>query len=170
MRLKFYKRIVVVVAITFLSACGSIFQSSGPGDTNYSRLPDFSTEVSVGTEDVVEFAKKYIGVPYLWGGNSPSKGFDCSGLVVYVFHQARHKKLPRTSTEMARLGKSLGSKTPSPGDLVFFNTLGDDYSHVGIYVGSGKFISAPSTGGKVRIDDMRSHYWASRYTEARRVL
>jgi cell wall-associated NlpC family hydrolase len=101
---------------------------------------------------------------------APDSFFDCSGLVVYVIKNTRQKNLPRTTDELGKYGKSLAQDTPAPGDLVFFNTLGESHSHVGIYVGSGRFVHAPTTGGTVRLDEIKNPYWAPRYTEARRVV
>jgi cell wall-associated NlpC family hydrolase len=110
-----------------------------------------------------------VGVPYRFGGNTPAGGFDCSGLIVYVYNNAAGLKLPRTVQEMSRAGQSIQNDAPAPGDLVFFNTTGERYSHAGIYVGHGRFVHAPSKGGTVRLDQMMSPYWAARYTEARRI-
>jgi cell wall-associated NlpC family hydrolase len=136
----------------------------------YSNLPDFSKETSVGLEDISVSAVSLIGTPYKWGGNTPQGGFDCSGLVVYVVKTARKKNLPRTTSELGKYGESLKNQPPAPGDLVFFNTLGDPHSHVGIYVGKGRFVHAPATGGTVRIEEIRNPYWGPKYTEARRIL
>jgi cell wall-associated NlpC family hydrolase len=111
-----------------------------------------------------------VGVPYRYGGNTPKGGFDCSGLIGYVYQHTANKKLPRTTEEMGQIGTSLGNSTPAPGDLVFFNTQGGSHSHVGIYVGKGRFVHAPSKGGTVRLEKITSSYWSQRYTEARRII
>lgn len=167
MRQIFYKLIFTTALIALLSGCGSL-QSNQSG--SYARLPDFSKEMSAGLEDISLSAVSLVGTPYKWGGNTPQGGFDCSGLIVYVVQQTRQKNLPRTTTELGKFGNSLKLQTPAPGDLVFFNTQGDAHSHVGIYVGQGRFVHAPSTGGTVRIDQINNPYWAVRYTEARRVV
>jgi cell wall-associated NlpC family hydrolase len=151
----------LIFACGLLSAC-AIFP-------RFSSLPDFDKEVSAGLEDYSIAAIGLVGVPYRYGGNTPKGGFDCSGLIGYVYQKTGNIKLPRTTQEIAKYGKSLGNQTPAPGDLVFFNTQGDSHSHVGIYVGQGRFVHAPAEGGTVRLDRIRSNYWASRYTEARRV-
>jgi cell wall-associated NlpC family hydrolase len=110
-----------------------------------------------------------VGVPYRFGGNTPAGGFDCSGLIAYVYNNAAGIKLPRTVQEMSRAGQTIQNAAPAPGDLVFFNTTGERYSHAGIYVGHGRFVHAPSKGGTVRLDQITSPYWAARYTEARRI-
>lgn len=114
-------------------------------------------------------ALTYLGIKYRFGGNSPSQGFDCSGLVRYAAEKSLGLKLPRSSSEMARLGESIKKSELERGDLVFFNTRGKRFSHVGIYLGDGKFVHAPSTGSKVRVEDMNIAYWKKRYNGARRL-
>jgi cell wall-associated NlpC family hydrolase len=167
----FYNIIIATVLTMTLSGCGSLTGSSSkPTITNKSNLPDFSVDYSVGLEDISVAAVSLVGTPYRWGGNTPQSGFDCSGLVVYILKNTRQKNLPRTTMEIGKYGQSLERNPPAPGDLVFFNTLGDSHSHVGIYVGAGRFVHAPTTGGTVRIDEIKNPYWAIRYTEARRVV
>ncbi len=110
-----------------------------------------------------------IGIRYTFGGRNPDTGFDCSGLVRYVFDRVTGRSLPHNSYEMARMGTSVGKGELEPGDLVFFNTRGKRYSHVGIYVGDGRFIHAPSRGGRVHIVNMGERYWVSRFNGARRL-
>lgn len=148
---------------SLLSACSTLpFQTSA--------LPDFSKDVSAGLEDYSIAAIGLVGVPYRYGGNTPKGGFDCSGLIAYVYQKVGQIKLPRTVEGIGQVGQSLGNQTPAPGDLVFFNTQGHKHSHVGIYVGQGRFVHAPSKGGTVRLDKVTSPYWSSRYTESRRIV
>ncbi|NLC35759.1 MAG: C40 family peptidase [Alcaligenaceae bacterium] len=114
-------------------------------------------------------ALNYLGINYRFGGNSPAQGFDCSGLVRYAAEKSLGLKLPRRSSEMARLGESIKRNELESGDLVFFNTRGQRFSHVGIYVGDGKFVHAPRTGSKVRVESMNVGYWQKRYNGARRL-
>ena len=114
-------------------------------------------------------AMTLIGAHYKYGGNSPETGIDCSGLVRYVFKEAWGTTLPRTSLELSRVGQSVGRDELQPGDLVFYNTMRRNYSHVGIYLGGNKFIHAPSTGKTVRIDNMELRYWKTRFNGARRI-
>ena len=110
-----------------------------------------------------------IGVNYRRGGNTPDTGFDCSGMVRYVFQNALGLDLPRRAVEISRFGAKIDRNDLKPGDLVFYNTLRSTFSHVGIYLGGNRFIHAPSRGSTVRIDDMTQSYWAARFSGARRV-
>jgi len=110
-----------------------------------------------------------IGVQYTYGGNSPDAGFDCSGLVHYVFSHAVGLTLPRNAEEISRVGEQIQRDELEPGDLVFFNTLRRPFSHVGIYLGEQRFIHAPSNGGQVEIVNMTERYWQRRYNGARRI-
>jgi len=111
-----------------------------------------------------------IGTPYRWGGNTPEGGFDCSGLVNYVFHDVLDLQLPRTSRELAAWqGARIAREQLGAADLVFFGS-GGEVTHVGIYVGDGRFIHAPRTGGTVRLEQLDTRYWNARYSGARRLL
>ncbi len=119
--------------------------------------------------DAAVLAVSLVGVPYRNGGTSPTAGFDCSGLVWYVYRQAAGLALPRSALEMERAGSSVQDDEMRAGDLVFYNTLGRAFSHVGLYVGDRRFVHAPSSGGRVEIVSMRNSYWAPRFSGARRV-
>ncbi|OWQ85764.1 hydrolase [Roseateles aquatilis] len=120
--------------------------------------------------DLVLSAMNFLGVPYKRGGNSVSNGFDCSGFTRHIFEMSVGLVLPRRADEQAKLSSLVPIKKEDlkPGDLVFFNTMRQTFSHVGIYVGEGKFIHSPRVGGAVRVEDMREAYWAKRFTGARR--
>ncbi len=120
--------------------------------------------------EMVLAAMNFLGVPYVRGGNDAESGFDCSGFTRYVFEHSLGLVLPRRADEQAASPalQRVGREELRPGDLVFFNTLRRTFSHVGIYVGEGKFIHAPRTGSNVRIDDMGNAYWSQRFTGARR--
>ncbi|CAM5520330.1 C40 family peptidase [Thauera mechernichensis] len=121
-------------------------------------------------EQLVDEALSYLGIRYRRGGTSPETGLDCSGLVLNVFRNAIGLDLPRTAREMANLGDKVSRQELKPGDLVFFNTMRRTFSHVGIYLGDGKFVHAPSTGGKVRVESIATRYWAQRFNGARRLV
>ncbi len=120
--------------------------------------------------DMVLTAMNFLGVPYRLGGSSAESGFDCSGFTRHIFEHSIGLVLPRRADEQATSAslRNIGRSDLRAGDLVFFNTMRRTFSHVGIYVGEDKFIHAPRTGGQVRIEDMRSSYWAQRFTGARR--
>jgi cell wall-associated NlpC family hydrolase len=119
--------------------------------------------------NLVVSALSYMGIHYKYGGNEPDAGFDCSGFVRYVYNNTLGLVLPRTSAEMSKKGDTVKKDDLKPGDLVFFNTLKRAFSHVGIYVGEGKFVHAPSTGGAVRVESMEIPYWQQRFNGARRL-
>ena len=119
--------------------------------------------------DLVVSALGLLGISYRRGGNNPQSGFDCSGMVRYVFQSALGLDLPRRAEEISRVGTKIDRNDLKPGDLVFYNTLKNTFSHVGIYLGNNRFIHAPATGGAVRVEDMSQSYWARRFTGARRV-
>ena len=119
--------------------------------------------------ELVMQAMGLLGVPYKSGGTSEEKGFDCSGFVRYMYEKSVGLVLPRRAEEQAKVTEEISRSELKPGDLVFFNTLKRTFSHVGIYVGEGKFIHAPRPGKAVRVDDMREAYWQQRFNGARRV-
>lgn len=122
-------------------------------------------------ERVVQAGLEAIGTPYSWGGDD-ADGFDCSGLVLYVYREIAGLELPRTARAQRSEGKTVSArKELRPGDLVFFATRGRGVtSHVGIYIGQNKFVHAPRRGTKVRVDDMKTAYWSKRYLGARAYL
>lgn len=119
-------------------------------------------------KSVLNRAMALLGTPYRWGGTSPESGFDCSGLVGYVFRNALGIELPRVSREMAKSGELVPRAELSQGDLVFFGKSGR-VDHVGIYVGEGQFLHAPRTGRDVTVSNMDTGYWSRKFMSARRV-
>ena len=117
--------------------------------------------------DVVLTAMGLLETPYRYGGSHPSSGFDCSGLVAYVFGAATQQVLPHNTGQIAELSRPIKPSQLQAGDFVFFDTLNRPNSHMGIYIGDGSFINAPSSGGRVRIDSMRNPYFAKRFESAR---
>jgi cell wall-associated NlpC family hydrolase len=120
-------------------------------------------------QGILATAVTLLGTPYRWGGVTPQSGFDCSGLVGYVFRTTLGIELPRVSRDMAGRGEAVKDRTAlTPGDLVFFNLRGR-IDHVGIYLGDGRFLHAPRTGRDVRVDSLDAGYWRGRYVHGRRV-
>ncbi len=114
-------------------------------------------------------AMGFLGVPYRRGGSDADTGFDCSGFVRAMYEQTVGLVLPRRASQQAAATVVINPNELKPGDLVFYNTMRRAFSHVGIYIGEGKFIHSPSIGGEVRVEDMRQAYWQRRFNGARRV-
>jgi cell wall-associated NlpC family hydrolase len=146
----------------------SNFNSESSPDLGFNALIKNNSNISADT--IVVNAKKLLGTPYKWGGNSPSEGLDCSGFVRYVFWHTLNINLPRTASEIAQQGSKVNVANLSAGDIVFFNTRGPAYSHLGIYIGGGSFIHAPSRKSHVRIDNISDNYWSNRYETAKRLF
>lgn len=120
------------------------------------------------TDELIRSAMGFLGVAYRFGGASPT-GFDCSGFMQYVFRKSFGVNLPRTSAAQAGIGSHVSRSELQAGDMVFFRTHGSRISHVGMYVGGGRFIHAPRTGKRIEITSLSNKYWNSRYATARRV-
>jgi cell wall-associated NlpC family hydrolase len=147
----------------------ALLANKGLSDRLGTQFQQARDSVSLRASSLVADAMGFLGVPYLYGGNSAETGFDCSGFVRAVFEQSVGKVLPRRAHEQAAATQVIDRSELKPGDLVFFNTMKRAFSHVGIYVGDGKFIHAPRSGGHVRVEDMRGTYWLTRFNGARRV-
>ncbi|KQX21242.1 C40 family peptidase [Variovorax sp. Root434] len=134
------------------------------------QLKQVRQTVTERTSDLVVTAIGFLGVPYRRGGNTAESGFDCSGFVRAMYNQTVGHMLPRRAEEQAAATEKIDRSQLKPGDLVFFNTMRRAFSHVGIYVGEGKFIHSPRSGAQVRVEDMNGSYWQHRFDGARRVL
>jgi len=124
-----------------------------------------------GTSNLIDSAMNFLGVRYKLGGRTAETGFDCSGFTRYVFENSLGRVLPHRADEQANAPElaKVDRKDLKPGDLVFFDTMRRTFSHVGIYLGDGKFIHSPRTGETVRIEDLNVSYWARHFTGGRRV-
>lgn len=168
------------LALLLLAGCASTPPRLTAGASSASALARQPAPVKSGArtaaeapelaEEVVLNALSLIGVPYRWGGSHPNEGLDCSGLVQWVYRGAANLQLPRRSDEMMSHGHPVSSDSLRAGDLVFFNTLQRTGSHVGIYIGRGRFVHAPNARGVVRIESLDQIYWASRFDGARRLI
>ena len=150
-----------VFAALVLAACATV----GPAPTSQEPAPAATV-----ANAILFRAISLVGTPYRWGGNTPESGFDCSGLVAYVFRTQAGIALPRTSRAMAALDvPRIARDDLAAGDLLFFGRH-HRVTHVAIYVGHGRFVNAPDRGGKVRLDELDGHYWRDHYLFAERVL
>ena len=146
---------------------GAVPEVPADPDTAPPSSADADSDSLALVPDVVATALGYRGVPYRNGGSDPS-GFDCSGFVQYVFYQVG-TVLPREVRDQFRVGEEIDRDEIEPGDLVFFETVSRGASHVGLAIGGGEFVHAPSSRGVVRIERLTSSYWAQRYVGARRL-
>ena len=115
-------------------------------------------------------ANQHLGTPYKFGGQSPTEGFDCSGLTSYIYRTSNGINLPRTAAEQAQATRTISFEQLRPGDLIFFRTSGAGINHVGIYVGNNNFIHAASGGGRVTVDNLDRSYWQQRFAKFGSVL
>ena len=154
------RRFLPILALTIpllIAGCGSAPPSRGPA---YRAL---SAEQS---SDIAIHALGLVGTPYRYGGNTPESGFDCSGLIGYVYKSRAGVAPPRTVAQLSGFGQPVSTRELRTGDLVIFGS-GRPF-HAGIYVGEGRFVHAPSTGGTVRLDRLDNRYWARQSTAFRR--
>lgn len=161
---------------TLLCACALALAGCGGPEQVRPASPPPRTWSTAAPQDpaaanaILMRALSLVGTPYRYGGNTPESGFDCSGLVNYVYRDMLDLRLPRTSRELAAMqGPKIAQQRLVPADLVFFGS-GGEVSHVGIYVGEGRFVHAPRTGGTVRLDRLDGAWWRDHYTGAKRVL
>lgn len=164
-------RLCLAVALAaLLSACGHSPAVKQPSPASSRAWAPVTPSNPAASNAVLMRALGLVGTPYRYGGNTPESGFDCSGLVTYVYRDMLALSLPRTSRELAAVqGPKIDPQRLAAGDLVFFGDPGNVW-HVGIYVGEGRFVHAPSTGGTVRLDHLDGSYWRNHYTGAKRVL
>lgn len=164
------ERLFLLLLVSLLAGCAA--GPKPPAGKPVVHRQMFGLTKTTPQDDVLFRALGLVGTPYRWGGNSPNGGFDCSGLIVYVYRDVLGVRLPRTSRQMAAMGRPTVSRgSLRSGDLLFFATEGRGrVSHVGIYVGDGRFVHAPHTGSTVRLSKLDSPYWRSHYLLAKRVL
>ncbi|WP_296233720.1 C40 family peptidase [Pseudomonas sp. UBA4617] len=163
-------RFALISLAALLAACSS--RAPAPAPVVQPQVTYSQPSPSPIADDVLMRAIGLVGTPYRWGGNTPDSGFDCSGLIKYVYRDAAGISLPRSTREMIVMrAPTVDVGSLQSGDLVFFATGGgSQVSHAGIYVGEGRFVHAPSTGGTVRLDYLSNSYWAKAYLQAKRVI
>ena len=153
-----------------LTGCGS--SPRAPASSSQSSAPALGEPEAVAppqAQAVTLHALGLVGTPYRYGGNTPETGFDCSGLIGYVYWHAAGMKAPRTVAAITGWGQPIGREQLRTGDLVVFASKGPP-NHAGIYVGQGRFVHAPSTGGTVRLDHLGSRYWSAQQVSYRRPI
>lgn len=158
------------LSLVFCTATYAAPDAPTPNDPLGELLQSLNAKTEGLRNDVVLHAMSLVGVLYKRGGNSEAAGFDCSGLVKFVFAQTAALNLPRTSREQGQQGAAVSETELQAGDLVFYNTLKRPFSHVGIYVGQGQFVHSPRTGARVRLERMNDSYWVRRFEGARNLL
>lgn len=164
------KTVVIALLVALLAGCASApVKTPTPRSKAVLTMRAFDEISTARARELALHALSHIGVPYRYGGASPEAGFDCSGLVQYVYGRGAGVSLPRNTQALAEVGAPVPPEALEPGDLVFFDTLRRPYSHVGIYLGDQRFIHAPTSGGAVELADMRSRYWQPRFNGARRL-
>ena len=153
--------LLTLTATALLAACGS---APPTRPATAPRAPALTPDQS---SDIAIHAMGLVGTPYRWGGNTPESGFDCSGLIGYVYRHRAGVAPPRTVAQLAGFGQPVDADELRTGDLVIFGR--DPAWHAGIYVGEGRFVHAPSTGGTVRLDRLDNRYWARQPVRYRRL-
>ena len=151
------------IVFCLLAACGSVPPTAEQTPQLRSKNSGFNEQ----GHEVTLFALSLIDTGYRFGGKNPEAGLDCSGMVSYIYGKAVGLKVSGSAADIARKGRPIERENLRPGDLVFFNTRNAPLSHVGVYIGDDRFVHAPSTQGRVRIDQMNARYYAQRYETAR---
>ncbi len=152
---------VACVLSVFMAGCGMIpVTPEKPPASNRAAFSEQGQEIAI-------YALSLIDTGYRFGGKNPDAGLDCSGMVSYIFGKAAGLRLTGSAADIARQGRPVGRSDLRAGDLVFFNTRNASFSHVGIYIGDERFVHAPSTNGRVRVDQLNARYYAQRYEAAR---
>jgi len=151
-----------MAALMALGGCGSL--PSSPPSSQPTATPRLSIDEA---NDVTLYAVSLVGTPYRYGGNTPESGFDCSGLIGHVYRSRARIASPRTVAALVNWGQPVAAESARTGDLVVFMQRGVA-THAGIYVGENRFVHAPSTGGEVRLDSLRSTYWSRQAFSFRR--
>lgn len=160
-------RLVVGCVVLGLAACSSppVQRGDAPESIPLPEVPARLNQEQA--NDVTLHAISLVGTPYRWGGNTPESGFDCSGLIAYVYRASAQVSAPRTVAALTGWGQAVAPAALRSGDLVVFVQKGVA-NHAGIYVGEGRFVHAPSSGGEVRLDSLSSSYWSRQQFSYRR--
>lgn len=170
------QRLAVLAVSVILTACATPRPAPPPAGSAPAARPApaatnyFSVHHEAQRQEVVLFALGLLDVGYRFGGRNPEAGMDCSGMVSYIVEQVSGQRLPHNAAQIAASTRPINVGELHPGDLVFFNTLNRRHSHMGVYIGDGRFIHAPSSRGSIRIDRLDNPYFAQRIDGARSLL
>jgi cell wall-associated NlpC family hydrolase len=164
--------LTLLILSVMLVGCGSLPSTSIRRAAPYGERPPTSAIAQEKSNSIVLFALGLIDTGYRFGGKNPAAGFDCSGMVSYIFEQAIGIRVTGSAADIAQRGKPVDMGQLRPGDLVFFNTSNKPFSHVGIYIGDDRFVHAPSSSGlaRVRTESLKTTYFATRLEAARSLL
>jgi cell wall-associated NlpC family hydrolase len=174
--MKIINHAVVGALVLIIAACGgapylTVDDQAAPQVLDYEALLAAPVRpVSDVRQRLAKTAQSYLGAPLKRGGASPEEGFDCTGYVFYVYQEAAGITLPRKSHDQVQMGAAISPISLQPGDLIYFKVEGIRSLHVGLYLGEGRFIHAPSTNGTVEIDSLGTEHWRLRFLGARRIL
>ena len=165
------KTLFVCTASLLLASCDTTgkHKSHKPQTTARTIQPVRISHIdrTQGSQELMLHSLSLIGTPYKWGGSTTSTGFDCSGMIQFVYKNALNVNLPRTARDMAAASRKIPDGKLNAGDLVFFNTGGaHKYSHVGLYIGNGEFIHAPSSGKTIKTEKLSTPFYAKNYLGA----
>lgn len=156
----------VAAILVLLGGCSTTTSVQRPAVSG--QVGDITSRLSVEqANDVTIYAVSLVGTPYRHGGNTPQAGFDCSGLIGHVYQSRTGVRAPRTVLSLSDWGQPVAASSVRTGDLVVFSQ-GGPATHAGIFVGDGRFVHAPSTGGEVRLDSLSSMYWSKQQVAFRR--
>ncbi|HJV24267.1 MAG TPA: C40 family peptidase [Aromatoleum sp.] len=171
---------LLLILTLLLAACSSVPTTApvvgSPAPTPAPSLPEepridyFALDNPLHPREMVMVALGLLDTGYAFGGRNPEAGLDCSGMVSYVVEQVSGRRLPHNASKIAEITRPIPVSSLQPGDLIFFNTMNRRHSHMGIYLGEGKFVHAPSSRGRVRVERMDSPYFAPRVDGARTLL
>ncbi len=156
----------MMLAVLTLAGCAA--PAPMPSESSARGAPTLAEPGLAG--ELVMTSLSLVGTGYTYGGRDPETGFDCSGMVSYIYEQVAGIRLPHNAAAIASVTRPIDRQALTPGDLVFFDTLNRPFSHMGIYVGDGRFVHAASGGGRVKTSRLANRYYARRYQAARRVL
>ena len=157
------RTLIVAGLVVLLAACAS----APPSSQRSAEAPSARAGFSAKGNEVTLFALGLIDTGYRFGGKNPQAGLDCSGMVSYIYDRGVGLKVSGSAADIARQGRPVERAGLRPGDLVFFNTRNASFSHVGVYIGENRFVHAPSSNGRVRIDQLDARYYAQRFEAAR---